>query len=78
MSDINKTIQALMISKNDLCNNMSENDFNFVVSTLEHQIQKKPKKVNMQNVCAECGEHVKWCYSFCKCCGQAIDWDKDK
>lgn len=45
------------------------------IMLLERFMKKKPKKVNMQNVCPACGEHVKYCYSFCKRCGWALDWN---
>lgn len=40
------------------------------------QIPQKPDMCNMTTVCPGCGTTVKRCFSYCRECGQAIDWEK--
>lgn len=50
---------------------------------LDKQIPKKPRETRCALMCANCGHKIteKWCKklsrSYCKVCGQAIDWSKN-
>ena len=55
-----------------------------VIKALEKQIPKKPRETRCALMCARCGHKIteKGCKkldrSYCKKCGQAIDWSDDE
>lgn len=60
------------------------NAFGMAIDALEKQIPKKPRETRCALMCASCGHKIteKGCKklnrSYCKKCGQAIDWEDDE
>lgn len=60
---------------------MSAEAMNLAIEALEKQIPKKPRETRCALMCASCGHKIteKGCKklnrSYCKKCGQAIDWE---
>lgn len=55
--------------------------YDLAIEALEKQIPKKPRETRCALMCASCGHKIteKGCKklnrSYCKKCGQAIDWE---
>lgn len=60
---------------------MSAEAMKLAIEALEKQIPKKPRETRCALMCASCGHKIteKGCKkldrSYCKKCGQAIDWE---
>lgn len=54
--------------------------FETAITAIEKQIPKKPRETRCALMCANCGHKItekgckKLSRSYCKVCGQAIDW----
>lgn len=57
--------------------------FETAITAIEKQIPKKPRETRCALMCANCGHKItekgckKLSRSYCKVCGQAIDWSKN-
>lgn len=57
--------------------------FETAIAAIEKQIPKKPRETRCALMCANCGHKItekgckKLSRSYCKVCGQAIDWSKN-
>lgn len=57
--------------------------FETAITAIEKQIPKKPRETRCALMCANCGHKItekgckKLSRSYCKVCGQAIDWRSD-
>lgn len=55
--------------------------FETAIAAIEKQILKKPRETRCSLMCANCGHKItekgckKLSRSYCKVCGQAIDWE---
>ena len=81
-----KNINALnaVCGQKDLYDAEFESALALAIEALEKQIPKKPRETRCALMCASCGHKIteKGCKklnrSYCKKCGQAIDWSDDK
>lgn len=76
----------ILQEEHDYCQEMSYviKALKMAIDALEKQIPKKPRETRCALMCARCGHKIteKGCKkldrSYCKKCGQAIDWSDDE